>query len=90
MNMQAKFTVPPGVIARHLAGEAVILDVESGTYFGLNEVGSRVWQLLEAGETLETICLLLLDEFEVSRADLERDVFLLVGELRSRRLIEPA
>lgn len=87
MNLEAKFTIPAGVVARQLTGEAVILDVESGTYFGLNEVGARIWQLIEEGAVLKTVCETLLDEFEVSRDQLERDVVALAGELQSRKLI---
>jgi hypothetical protein len=90
MNRQAKFTVPSGVIARQLSGEAVILDVESGTYFGLNAVGTRIWELIEAGKTLDQVCSKLLDEFEVAPEQLEGDVSALAGELQQRRLIEPA
>ena len=39
----------PDVVFRDLDGEAVILDLVSGTYFGLNEVGTRVWRLVDEG-----------------------------------------
>jgi hypothetical protein len=90
MNLETKFIVPSGVIARQLSGEAIILDIESGTYFGLNEVGARIWEMLESGETLEAVCARLLEEFEVSREQLQGDVLALVDELKDRRLIEPA
>jgi len=47
-----KVTIPDDVVFRDLAGEAVILNLASGIYFGLNEVGTRMWNLLaEHGST---------------------------------------
>ena len=41
----------PDILSRILDGEAVLLDLASGTYFGLNPVGSRVWELISASKT---------------------------------------
>lgn len=77
----------PDVVFRDLDGEAVILDLESGTYFGLNEVGTRVWQLVGEGRGQPEIVAVLAAEYDADRATIERDVIRLVEELRDRRLI---
>ncbi len=46
---EAMWKLSPDVVFRDLDGEAVILDLVSGTYFGLNEVGTRVWRLVDEG-----------------------------------------
>jgi hypothetical protein len=79
----------PDVVFRNLDGEAVLLDLGSGTYFGLNEVGTRIWQMIEAGDDEPAIVSTLAAEYAAERAAIAADVERLIGELRSRRLIVP-
>jgi len=76
------------VLARQLGDEAVILNLESGKYFGLNEVGSRVWDLLLTPRSLGSLQETLLQEYEVSADDLWRDLESLVSELVRHGLAE--
>jgi hypothetical protein len=80
----------PDVVWRDLEGEAVLLDLASGTYFGLNDVGTRIWRLLEAGESLARIAEALAEEYEVSGEQAARDAEALVTELRGRGLLVEA
>jgi len=89
MNFSSTFTPAKDVVARQVGGETVILDLESGTYFGLDPVGTRIWTLLEAGHSLQHVCDVLLDEYEVSRDDVERDVPALVTQLVDKKLLHP-
>lgn len=90
MNLTDKVTIPAQVMARQVGDETVILDLASGTYFGLDPVGARIWQLMGEGKTLSEICDTMLDEYEVTRDALERDVIELAQELSARGLIVPA
>lgn len=90
MNLTDKVTIPAQVMARQVGDETVILDLASGTYFGLDPVGARVWQLMGEGKTLSEICDTMLDEYEVTRDALERDVIELAQELSAQGLIVPA
>ena len=90
MNLSDKVTIPAQVMARQVGEETVILDLASGTYFGLDPVGARVWQLMGEGKTLSEICDTMLDEYEVTRAALERDVIELAQKLSAQGLIVPA
>lgn len=76
------------VVSRVLDGEAVLLDLREGIYFGLNEVGTRVWELLEGGPTLSELQAHIVEEFEVEPAVAERDLAELLTELVERGLIE--
>lgn len=72
-----------------LADELVLLNVDSGVYYGLDAVGTRVWQLLaEEGSTLESLCLRLIDEYDVDRPTCERDLRDLLSRLLGAGLIE--
>ena len=77
----------PDVVFRDLEGEAVILDLASGTYFGLNEVGTRVWRLVDEGRDAAQIVDAVAAEYDADRATIERDVARLLDDLSARRLI---
>jgi hypothetical protein len=75
------------VIFRELEAEAVLLDLATGHYFGVNAVGTRVWLLLETGATVEQVIDGIAEEFDADRTEIARDVMELVTELASRRLV---
>ena len=76
------------MLSRVLDGEAVLLDLKSGTYFGLNEVGSEVWELLGSGASVGEIRDQLLELFDVDRDTVIRDLEALVAQLEERGLVE--
>ena len=61
-----------------------------GTYFGLDPVGARIWELMGEGKTLSEVCGQMLEEYEVSREELEGDTLRLAQELADQGLIGPA
>jgi hypothetical protein len=87
MNLTDKPTIPAQVMARQVGDETVILDLGSGTYFGLDPVGARIWQLIGEGRSLGEICDTMLDEYDVSREALELDVVELADKLLEQKLI---
>ncbi|HET9468335.1 MAG TPA: PqqD family protein, partial [Vicinamibacterales bacterium] len=74
------------MLFRHLENEAVLLDLKSGTYFGLNEVGARAWHLIVERGSLATVLDALLDEFDAEREIVERDLLDLAAQLVARKL----
>jgi hypothetical protein len=90
MKLSDKVGIPQHVIARQVGEESVMLDLEKGAYFGLDPVGARVWQLLAEGMTLAQACDCLMEEYEVSREDIERDVIALAEHLAANGLIHSA
>jgi hypothetical protein len=87
MSSNDKVTIPPQVMARQVGEETVILDLASGTYYGLDPVGARIWQLLSEGRVPADVCELMLGEYEVSRDELERDLSDLLEALADKGLI---
>ena len=89
MNYQAhdRFSISSEVLSQEVNGETVLLDLEGECYFGLNEVGTRIWQLLQCessvGEALDTLS----DEYDVSREQLESDVGALLDKLTEAGLV---
>lgn len=80
----------PGILFRDLAGEAVLLDPEAGIYFGLNEVGTRTWNLLAAGATLGAVHAALLAEYDAPPEQIWDDLLALVRDLLDHGLAELA
>lgn len=78
------------VLVRALDGEAVLLDMASGKYFGLNEVGARIWELIEKGERAGAIRAAIIAEFEVDEERASADLAALVAELEARGLVRRA
>lgn len=81
------FTTSPKVLARVLDGEAVLLDLGGGTYFGLNEVGSTIWSALELGATLEELVAKVVATYDVSPEVARADVVNLLDELCAQGLV---
>lgn len=83
----ARLNCPPEVLSRVLDGEAVLLHLGSGTYFGMNEVATRAWEMIVAGTTFEILCDSLEREFEVGGDQLEADLREFVDALREKQLV---
>jgi Coenzyme PQQ synthesis protein D (PqqD) len=90
MNLNSSCKIPSTVMARTIGTETVILNLASGTYFGLDPVGARIWQLMEQGKNLAQICDAMLEEYHVARDVLERDTLALARELADKKLIQVA
>jgi len=78
------------VVSRVLDGEAVLLDLGSGRYLGLNAVATRVWELVGEGKAFGAVRAALLAEFEVPADVLDRDLDQLFADLQGRGLIRSA
>jgi len=87
MNLNQKITLSPDVISQEVSGETVLLDLESENYFGLDEVGTRIWQLIKEKEDLQAIYNTLLDEYEVEESRLQADLETLLGEISKLGLV---
>ncbi len=82
-----RLQVPSDVAFRELEGESVVLDLRTGTYFGLNASGTRIWQLIEQYGTIDRVFDEMVKEFEVERDAVVRDVRTLVDQLLARGLL---
>ena len=90
MNFSEKIIVSRSVVSRTVGDELVLLDLEGGTYFGLDPVGLRMWQLLESGNTLGEVCEAILGEYDVPREVIEIDLTKLVEQFQDKNLVSAA
>ncbi len=88
MNLNQKVTFAETVFAQEVDGEMVLLDMESENYFGLDEVGTAIWQAMQEKETLKDVFDLLFEQYEVEAEMLENDLFDFVGKLVESGLVK--
>ena len=70
--------------------ETVLLHLKSGTYFGLDAIGTRIWELLKQGMIPAAICSQLQAEFEVERTVVEADVRRFLDDLKANDIVTNA
>jgi hypothetical protein len=86
-SLESRVAISDDVVSRDLEGEAVILNLESGTYFGLDPVGTRIWSILREDGSLRRAFDVVLQEYDVAPEKLEGDILRLVKELRAKGLV---
>jgi hypothetical protein len=86
-NMARTVQIMPDVLSQEVSGETVLLDLNQENYFGLNEVGTRIWQLLKSEDNLECVYKKLLSEYEVDESELRRDFENIINELQISKVI---
>ena len=75
------------VIQSRIGDEVVMLDVESGYYFGLNSVASVIWDMMKKKIELNTLVENLMKEFDVDKATCELDTLELLEEMKGKKII---
>jgi len=85
-----RFEIPADVVARDVAGEIMILHLGKAVYFGLNDVGSRVWQLIEERGDLDAVCAAMAKEFDAPLEQIRGDVVALTTQLVQKGLLNVA
>jgi hypothetical protein len=79
----------PELIAADMDGETVMMDIQSGHYYGINAVGSHVWALLETEQRLDTVVAAVLEAFETQDAmNVAKDVQAFLAEMQAHKLVE--
>lgn len=75
------------IVSSNVDEETVMMSIENGEYFGLNSVGSRMWELIENPIKVDTLIELLLDEFDVSREQCEAETMEFLNHLFEKKLL---
>jgi hypothetical protein len=83
-----QISAAPEQLCSNIRDEAVILDLKSGNYYGLNPVGAYIWQLIQASTTVGEIKTAILNEFEVDEATCSHDLERVLSDLANQGLIE--
>jgi hypothetical protein len=82
-----RFVVNESVVSAVLDDEAVLLNAESGIYYGVDAVGTRIWQLLTEGMSEDDVVNQLVDEYDVELTQLRTDVAEFLTRLHTEQLV---
>jgi hypothetical protein len=88
LSDDCRIVVAANQVSCDLAGEAAILSLRNGVYYGLNSVGARIWNLIQKPQTFAEIRAILLSEYNVDAPQLEQDMARLFQELSAHNLVE--
>jgi coenzyme PQQ biosynthesis protein PqqD len=75
------------IIAQKAADELLLLNMEDGNYYSLNEIGGRIWELCDGKRTVSQVIAALAAEYEAPHSTLEHDVVELLEDFRKGKLI---
>jgi len=82
-----KVSIPDTVLSTELHDEGVLLNLETGEYFGLDEVGMEMWKVLRANGDVGAARAALLEQYDVAEDVLAKDLDELIAKLAERKLL---
>lgn len=89
MSDSVRYVRRPGLFSAKMPdGQYAILDAERSVFFGLNEVGARIWELLESSKSAQEISDHLLEEYAVTQEQCAREVNAFIANMTDQALIE--
>jgi len=87
ISLDSQIDIPETLLCREIEGEAVLLELEKGRYYGLDPVGTRMFSLITRHRRLRPVHADLLAEYDVEAEALERDLLAFTAELVAQQLI---
>ena len=76
------------IVASDIDGETVMMSIENGEYYGLDDIGSRIWKLIEKPVKVSDLIDTLLERFDVDRETCEKDVLKFLNELNEDKILQ--
>ena len=86
-SLPARVAIPPDVLFRELDGESVLLDLQSERYYSLDDVGTRMWELLAECGDVAMVVEQMMEGYDVDEATLHRDLANLINQLAEEGLL---
>lgn len=88
LTQTSKIVAAPEQVSSELAGESVILNLKTGLYYGLNEVGATIWEQIQSPKTFQEVCDVIVSEYEVTPESCASDVQELLTDMIAANLVE--
>lgn len=88
LNPHTQIKAASEQLSSEVSGEAVILNINSGIYYGLNETGAKIWQWIQEVKTIAEIGELLEKEYDVESKQCQEDLQVILNEMLGAGLIE--
>ena len=90
ISLNSRVRIQDDVLFQELKGEAVLLNLKTGVYLGLNQLGTRIWQLLQADGSLDRAKEVILREYDVTPEKCAQDLLDLVQQMEQQGLVSAA
>lgn len=87
ITLASRVRINEDVVFRDLQGEMVLLNLKSGVYFGLDPMGTRIWQLIREHQFLHKVLRAVVEEHEVAESRCQQDLLSFVAALRENGLV---
>lgn len=88
LSMDSIVVVAPSQISSDLVGQQIILNIQSGVYYGLDRVGARIWNFLQQPRRVSEIRDMLIAGYDVDQERAEQDLIALLRKLTDAGLVE--
>jgi hypothetical protein len=87
LSLDSRVKLSGDVLFQELQGDSVLLDMQTGVYFGLDRVGTRIWGLLGEHNIVSEVVAAMTEEFDVAPERCSEDVLALVAKLQEQGLL---
>ena len=88
ITLDTKISIPKDVLFQEVHDEMVLLNLSSGKYFNLDDVGTRIWMLMTKHGQLKAVHQAMLEEYAVEPQQLEQDILELTDQLVANELLQ--
>lgn len=86
-SLGLRYSVSSDIVESKVGDEMVLLHLGSGTYFGLDQLGTRIWDVLKEAAPIAAICDVIATEFGVPVTQVQHDTRALLSELKDHEII---
>ncbi len=81
------YQISNNAIRQQVGDESVILNLDNGHYYGLDEIGSRMLDLIEQHGRVDAVVNVMVDEYDAEAAKITADLHELLGELKEQGIV---
>jgi hypothetical protein len=79
-----------GIVVADMDGEKAMLNIGKGKYYGLDRIGSRIWELIETPRTVREVTVILRNEYDVLEENCQQDILGYFSSLHAQGLVDLA
>jgi hypothetical protein len=88
ISIDSVVVVTDDVVSCDLDGEAAILNIKDGVYYGLDPIGAKIWNLIQKPILLDNVLKVIMDEYDVDKDRCKNDVLELIEKLIDNGLVK--
>ncbi len=90
MDATARLSRSPNTTFQIVADEAILIRLDTGTYFSLNKIGTEFWNMLDGAQTIAGHAATIAKKYEVEEATVTADLLELAGKMAADKLVDEA